>query len=141
MAEQQLPQPNVEFTFRLLTSTLSDAAGLLKLYFTLSTGAVVLFINLLVQSRTSKIVAGPLALSIVAFGAESVFCLRLLQAFVRYQTILADALSTGAPPDTVRAKMADWGKQANKYGRWLERFFWAGMALAVIFVVLFIFGR
>src|SRR5438034_5585856 len=132
MQEQQLSQPNAEFAFRLLTSALDEFAGLLKLYFTLSTGAVVLFINLLAQSHTSKLVASPLALSIMAFGAEATVCLRFLFVLLNYRTILANAITTGASPDTVKQKLDVWGKRAKKQGRLLEGLFWAGMIFALI---------
>ncbi len=141
MEEQQPNQPNVEFGFRLLTSTLDEAASVLKLYFTLSTGAVVLFINLLVQSRASKLVAAPLALSIVTFGAEAAVCLRLLVAMLNFRRILGTAITTGASPDKVEQQMDEWGKRAKKYGQWLEGLFWAGMAFALLFVAVVVLGR
>jgi len=141
MQEQQPYQPNVELVFRLLTSALDEGAGVLKLYFTLSTGAVVLFTNLLVQSRTSKLVAAPLAVSIVAFGVEAAICLRLLMALVKVRSILADGIATGAPPETVKKKMDGWNKRAKKQGRLLEWFFWTGMAFALIFVASVLWAR
>jgi|SRR5882762_1947875 len=134
MQDQQPSQPNVELGFRLLTSALDEAAGLFKLYFTLSTGAVVLFINLLVQSHASKLVAAPLALSIVAFGAEAAICLRLLSALLNFRVILGGGFTTGASPESVQQKMDEWRKRSMKQGRWLERFFWIGMAFALLFV-------
>src|SRR5437660_12222884 len=104
MEEQQLYQLDPDLAFRLLTSALDESTGLLKLYFTLSTGAVVLFINLLVQSHTSKFVATPLALSIVSFGAEAAVCLRFLLVLLNYRVILADAITTGASTETVKQK-------------------------------------
>jgi hypothetical protein len=72
---------------------LDETGGILKLYFTLSTGAVVLFTNLLVQSHVSSLVSAPLALSIFAFGGEAVLCLRILSALVQYRTIFGNALT------------------------------------------------
>jgi hypothetical protein len=140
MQEQRPSGQNTEIGFRLLTSGLDELAGVMKLYFTLCTGAVVLFINLLVQSRTSKLVAAPLALSIVVFSAEAAICLRLLLGLMSFRLILADAITTGALPE-MHQKLEAWLKELKRPAHLLEGLFWTGMAFALIFVVAIVFGR
>jgi hypothetical protein len=141
MQEQQAHKPNAELVSRMNMSALDEASGVLKLYFTLSTGAVVLFTNLLVQSHVSRFLAIPLALSIFAFGGEAALSLRLLLGLAGYRLILGNAFATGIAVEALQKQVDDWAKRHTKQAKWLERLFWAGMAFAVIFVALIVFVR
>ncbi len=138
--EEQQPY-RAEFAMRLLMSTLDEASGTLKLYFTLSTGGVVLFVNLLAASRASRLVLIPLALSIFAFGLAAALCLRVLLALTKPRSLLGDALATGASESELKAKLDAWGAESKKPAKWMERPFWAGMVFAAIFVIAVIVVR
>ncbi|HXW55524.1 MAG TPA: hypothetical protein VEJ67_07240 [Candidatus Cybelea sp.] len=128
--------------FGLLNPVLDDTSGVLKLYFTLSTGAVVLFINLLAQIRTGKIALTlPLALSIFSFGGASVLCFRVLWGLVRYRQILVHAIATEQTPDSVKKAMDAWNKRATRHLIWLQVLFLAGMVFGGLFVVAILCAR
>jgi hypothetical protein len=141
MQDQPVYQLNREIVLRLYTPVLDEMSGLLKFYFTLSTGAVVLFTNLFVQSHSPRLVSVPLVLSILAFGTEAAFCLRLLLSLASFRLILTSAVLIGEATETAEGRIDAWRKRAMKQGQWLERLFWVGMALAGIFVVAVFLGR
>jgi len=140
MQEQQQPH-KAEFATRLFMSVLDEASGTLKLYFTLSTGAVVLFVNLLVASHMPRLVLIPLALSIFAFGLAATFCLRVLLALTKPRSLMIHALGTGASESDLKTQLDAWSREAAKQAKWMERLFWAGMVFAAIFVVAVIVVR
>ncbi len=139
MQEQQPYQP--EFATRLLTSFMEEVSGTLKLYFTLSTGAVVLFVNLLAGSHAPRLALIPLALSIFAFGLAAVFCLRLLLALTKPRSLMLDALASGASESELKTKLDAWSAKTKKPAKWMEWLFLAGMAFAAIFVVVIVVVR
>ncbi len=56
MPQEQPSSPKIELIMRMFMSVLDEGSGILKLYFTLSTGPVVLFVNVLVISRAPRLV-------------------------------------------------------------------------------------
>lgn len=139
--QQQQPQ-RAELAARALMSFMGEVSGTLKLYFTLSTGAVVLFVNLLAASHAPRFVLIPLALSILAFGLAAAFCLRVLLALTEPWSLLIDALASGASESDLKTKLDAWSAQAVKPpAKRMERLFWTGMVFAAIFVVAVIVVR
>ncbi len=132
---QEQPPYRVEVATRMLMSALDEASGALKLYFTLSTGAVVLFANLLAASHARRLVLIPLALSIFSFGLAAIFSLRLVLALANWRMVMTGALTTGASESELKAKLDAWGSAARKQGKRMELLFRAGMAFAAVFVV------
>ncbi len=132
---QEQPSYQVEVATRMFMSVLDEGSGVLKLYFTLSTGAVVLFVNLLATSHARRLVLIPLALSICWFGLAAAFCLRLLLALVNFRLLMTNALTTGASVSELKTSLDAWSSNARKQRKRMELLFWAGMAFTVIFVV------
>ena len=57
--------------FKLLISVLDESASLLKLYFGLDTGAVVLFVKVITDAQLPTIVLTALAISTLLFGISA----------------------------------------------------------------------
>lgn len=137
----QPPAIRADIAVRMLASALDDVSGTLKLYFTLSTGAVVLFINVLIKSAVHKPILMLLALSIFAFAIAAALCLRMLLAMTGPRLLLANALASGEPESELRRKLTDWGNQVKKRGWIMEGLFWLGMASAAAFVIAVVLTR
>jgi len=105
MQEQQTYQPNVEIATRLFMSVLDESGSVLKLHFTLSTGAVVLFVNVLAASHAGRLVLVPLVLSIYAFGIAALLYLGLLWSLVSFRKILTDAVLKGITAQAVKQQL------------------------------------
>ena len=58
-------------SFNLFISLLDQTAGLVKLFFGLNTGATVLFVKILTDSRSPTLVLSALALSILFFAVSA----------------------------------------------------------------------
>jgi len=135
MQEQQTYQPNVEIATRLFMSVLDESGSVLKLHFTLSTGAVVLFVNVLAASHAGRLVLVPLVLSIYAFGIAALLYLGLLWSLVSFRKILTDAVLKGITAQAVKQQLDKWDTETEEKAKWAKRMFAAGMVLAGIFVI------
>lgn len=123
---------NPELILRVVLSLLDEMSATLKLYFGLSTGAVVLSVNLLAGSHAPRLVRIPLALSIFAFGFAATRCLRVLLSLVGFRMLMARAASAAPDNALVEAEkqIADWAATARKQAKWMERLFWEVMPFA-----------
>jgi hypothetical protein len=136
------PEERARIALEVWQKAVDDATGGLKLYFGLSTGAVVLFVNLLARVELSRVVLAPLAASILCFGFAAAWCLRVLMALSRVRIIMVQAiLSQNETAESIQKRVKDWEKKAQKPAKWMERLFWAGMAFAAIFVVAVLVAR
>jgi len=122
----------------LLTSVLDEATGLLKLYFGLQTGAVVLFVKVLTDVCVPTHVLAALATSIILFGASALVSLKLLQGMVE---IRAKMLRSWADEgknwsELFDAETREWQGAMGKAGKVME---WS-FRLAILFAVIFVLG-
>lgn len=131
--EEQEPN-RAELVTQMFSSVLTEASGTLKLYFTLSTGAVVVFVNLLATSHAPRLVLVPLSLSILAFGLAAVFCLHVLSGLMHFRLLITGAVITRPPLSDFKTQIDAWTGTVRKQAKRMERLFWAGMAFAAIFV-------
>lgn len=141
MDEERSRRPSADLVIRLLSAVLDGADGTLKLYLTVSTGAVVLFTNLLANSRGPRPILAILVLSTFAFGGSALVCLRLLLGLVKLRTILAEAFLTGMTLEAAEGKIRQWKKQMQRPAKWTEGLFYAGVGLAAIFVAAIVAAR
>jgi hypothetical protein len=130
-----------ELATQLLSSILDGADGTIRLYFTVSTGAVVLFTNLIANAHGAKPVLAILVLSTFAFGGSALFCLRVLLGLVKLRTILAEGIMTSMSLEAVEVKVKEWTEASKKLGKWTEGLFHAGVVLAAIFITVLVFAR
>ena len=134
MEKEQASHPNPEIVTRLMTSVLDESAGTLKLYFTVSTGALVLFTNLLAGSHAPRPILAALAFSIFSFGASALFCLRLLLGVLKLRVMFVEAISVGESTQSMEGKIRVWSGEMKKYGKRMEWLFYIGVASAAVFV-------
>jgi len=120
-----------------LVSVLDESTGLLKLYFGLQTGAVVLFVKVLTDVRSPTPVRVALAISIFLFGASALTCLNLLGGLVEVRAkmvrALVDEKKTWSEVFDVQIK--EWQTKMAKTGRVMEWLFRLALLFAGIFVV------
>jgi inner membrane protein involved in colicin E2 resistance len=125
-----------------VSRALDGATGALKLYFSLSTGAVVLFANHLARAHFLWPVLVPLAASILCFGFTASWRLCLLLASGNVRIIMGRGIADEkAPMENVRKGVRAWQKEARERAKWMGLLFWAGMAFAAIFVVVVVVVR
>lgn len=129
------PQQRAAVAVQIVTPSLNDMSGNLKLYISLNTGAVVLLVDLLSASHAPRLVLVPLALSIFAFGWSAVLCLQLLFLLMKPRSMLLEAIATGAPVSELEAKIDAWRKETMEPAKWVQGLFLAGMGFAAIYVV------
>lgn len=132
---QQLSHVELDYVSKLFFSMLDDINNLLRLYFTLSTGAIVLFITVLAQLRASRIVLAPLVVSTFLFGLEALLCLRLLSHIITLRQTFAQAAMQKLPGEELKKKLDVWIPNVNKTGKWTERIFMASIIFAALFVL------
>ena|SRR2546422_2221488 len=124
-------------SFDLLISLLDETSGLLRLYLGLETGAVVLFVKVLTDVHSPKIVLSTLAGSIFFFGISALICLRLLMGVISIRgTMAATIVSSNQNwQHTFDSQVKTWQKDMKRAGNWMEWMFRLGIFFAGIFVV------
>jgi cytochrome b subunit of formate dehydrogenase len=140
MQEQQQPNRG-EFVVRFGVSALDETGGVLKLYFTLTTGAVILFVCLLAAAESPRIVLLPLAVSVIAFAIAATHCLHVLIALIDFRILVLGAVASDASESEVERKITDWSAEAGKVAKQMERLFRVGLVFAAIFVIAAIVWR
>lgn len=98
--------------------------GLLKVYITLCTGAVVLFVNAILIAHISRWALLLLAISTISFGLASLLCLSLLTEMINFRTELVQANMKGVVLSQFNKRLDDWSVRitgiASKFA-WLFR--------------------
>lgn len=74
----------------LLLAPVHEMASFYRLLLGLSTGAVVVFVNLLSGIQTRRWITLLLVLAIICFGAAAALCLRLLMHLVEVHSVVAE---------------------------------------------------
>lgn len=138
---QQPSQVRLDYVSELFFSMLDDINNLLRLYFTLSTGAIVLFITVLAQLKASRLVLAPLVVSTFLFGAEALLCLRLLSHIITVRQTFAQAAVKNMPSEELKKQLDVWTPKVNKTGKRTERIFMAGIIFAALFVLALFLAR
>lgn len=138
MHEQITIQQKAQFHTRMFMSTLDEWSGTLKLFFILSTGAVVLLVPLVVAYHGPRLAQTFLALSILSFGIGSSSCLNLLMGLVNFRGLVTTALVTGMSELEVMDKLIAWDKEMKKQGKRVQVLLLAGMLFAALFVAMIV---
>jgi hypothetical protein len=127
----------------VMMSAQDEVASSFKLCFTLSTGAVVIFAHLLFESRLPIVLLVLLASSILCFGYASVLCMHTIMALGMVRIGVAKAMVSAEDHRSeyfIRESAAAIVRAQTSEKR-MERFFRAGIALAVTFVLGFVIVR
>jgi len=110
-----------------------------KLLLGLSTGAVVLFINIVISLHSARWISAFLVISAISFGVAAVCCLRLLMRIIEIETIMVEAIQDTAEdwrskyvPRVVRCT-----EQTTYNAAALQVFFVTGIAFAALFLLAF----
>jgi hypothetical protein len=121
----------------MLLSVLDNSNSLLKLYFGVQTGAVVLFVKVLTDVRAPTLVLMSLATSIFLFGVSALICLSLLIGLLEMRANMATALVDDGLDWHVAfdAKMKEWQRKMARAGKAMEWLFRLAILFAGIFVV------
>ncbi len=124
-------------------SALTELAAALKLIFGVSTGAVVLFVNLLVGGRFPRAVSCILVASILCFAFAAIRCLNFHFSLVQVRIIMAQGLIDQKPdfPGRFQSEMAKWQQITVKIGKLLNLSFTLGFLFAAAFALAFLFVR
>jgi len=122
---------------KMLESVLDNSDSLLKLYFGVQTGAVVLFVKVLTDVRAPTIVLMALATSIFLFGVSALICLSLLIGILQMRANMASALVDERQDwhTAFDTKMKDWQRDMARAGKAMEWLFRLAILFAGIFVV------
>jgi hypothetical protein len=124
-----------KFGIQLMESTIAEATQLLKLYFGLQTGAVVLLLKVMTDVHARFVVRAPLAISVLLFGASAIICLKLLETFAEIRSAMLQAWANEANWAVMfESKMKEIKDKTRTRGKvmdWLFRF-------AIIFASLFV---
>src|SRR5260370_37949760 len=110
----------------MLLSVLDNSASLLKLYFGLQTGAIVLFVKVLTDVRAPTLVLTTLAISIFLFGVSALICLSLLIGLLEMRANMVSALVDDRLNwhEAFDAKMREWQQKMARAGKamaWMFR--------------------
>jgi hypothetical protein len=117
-------------------SLLTESASVLKLYFGLQTGAIVLFIRTLVDARMEKIALSALAISIILFAASALVSLSMLIGLLSMRGNMVGALVERVPDEPAfAAKVKQWQDKMGKQGKTMEWLFRLAILFAAIFVI------
>jgi hypothetical protein len=122
----------------MLISLLDESTSLLKLYFGLQTGALVLFVKTLTEVHSPTFVLMPLAVSIFLFGLAALTCLKLLLGLVVMRRNMVTALVDTDQDwqQTFGSQIKEWQEEMRKKGNLMEWLF----GLAVLFAGVFVIG-
>ncbi len=121
----------------LLTAALDEATGLLKLQLGLQTGAVVLFVKILTDVHSPKLVLAALAVSTLLFGASALWCLDQLIGLVELRVTMLNHWADDKSRSTMfEAAYKTWQAKIRTSGKFMYRSF----LLAILFAVMFIVG-
>jgi hypothetical protein len=119
----------------LMMASLDDLSGALKLVFTLSTGAVVLFVRLLTEVQISRWEIMAVGFSTFLFSLTSMFAIGALTRMgglkVQYSLTL---MELGSPEHTAETKSNIDELVAR--GKRIYRVFKSAVAMAMLFVVM-----
>lgn len=126
-----------------LEATLEAGNKFYGLVLALSTGAVVLFVNLLVAVRAPRWILWILGLAIISFGLAAVLSLRVLFFFLQLRLVLGDAFVSQRDDaaQTLQSKVDELKKKLKCEARFLEPFFYAAIFFAFIFVLALLVTR
>jgi hypothetical protein len=130
--------PRQEKAFDLAMSAGEDFVGSIKLVFALSTGAVVLFVHLLVEGHISRWLAALVACSVTCFGLASVQTIFALLKISSFKASAASALvskSIERPGDVLLRDAADIIKDLKARASAMQTWFSGGVLFALAFVV------
>jgi hypothetical protein len=119
----------------LLTSLLNEVAGLLKLQLGLQTWAVVLFVKVLIDVHSPKLVLTALVLSALLFGGSALWCLEQLLGLVQLRATMFRHWA-GDKDAIFDVDYKSWEANIRHSGKWMYRSF----LLAILFAVIFIIG-
>lgn len=121
----------------MLLSVLDGSASLLKLYFGVQTGAVVLFVKVFTDVHAPTPVLMSLATSIFLFGVSALICLSLLIGLLEMRASMASALLEERIDwhITFGARVKEWQRKTARAGKAMEWLFRSAILFAGIFVV------
>ena len=116
---------------------LHEAGSTVRVTLGLSSGAVVLFVRLLVEPGQPIVAMILIAGSVLCFGAAAVLCLGILVGFLNGQTIMAGAAvdTTGRKLQTIGHYLDRWTRSLTLRATAMQVLFYLGVLLAVAFVV------
>lgn len=126
----------------LLLESMNDFAATAKLQFGLSTGALVLFVHVMVESHEGPLPVGILTIASIFFGLSAIRCIEALIHWSVMKRKIALSLSGTETPlggegrgDVFRRLAKEQTDGATvKFGR-MSRFFYAGVAWSVVFLL------
>jgi hypothetical protein len=137
------PPVSPEKTIDVLLAPVEELSKLLRLALGLSTGAVVLFLNLLNTAHARRGALAVLGAAIFSFGIAGTFCLRVLLRLVEARTVLSrgilEQMTTGESKTFDR--LAAWQRKARRDSIVFAFFFDAGLFSAALFVLFLLVGR
>jgi hypothetical protein len=121
----------------MLLSVLDNSDSLLKLYFGVQTGAIVLFVKVLTDVRAPILVLMTLATSIFLFSVSALICLSLLIGLLEMRANMASALVDDRQDwhTSFDAKLKEWQRKMARAGKTMEWLFGLAILFAGIFVV------
>jgi hypothetical protein len=139
----KLPQmteldPRQEKAFDMAMSAAEDLIGSIKLVFALSTGAVVLFVHLLVEGHISRWLAALVACSAICFRLASVQTIFALLSISSFKASAASALVTKSierSGDALLKNAADIINSLKARTSSMQTWFSGGVLFALAFVV------
>jgi hypothetical protein len=115
----------------------NDFAGAAKLQFTLSTGAVVLFVHTIAEFHHMPVRTGILTIAALFFAFAAVKCIRALVHLSLFKVGADDVLWRDVEKrgDLLLAKYMDHvAGMKTEVGK-MERYFYAGVAWSVLFMI------
>jgi len=121
----------------MLLSVLDGSDSLLKLYFGVQTGAIILFVKVLTDVHAPTLVLMTLAASIFLFGVSALICLSLLIGLLEMRANMASALVDDRLDwhKAFDAKLKEWQRKMARAGKAMEWLFRLAILFAGIFVV------
>ncbi len=128
----------------LLLAPIEELGKYFRLVLGLSTGAVVLFVNLLNTTRIQRGVAAILVTSIFSFGMAAMVCLHLVARLVQVRAILAHGVREDKElghTKTADQELKDWEKSAGREGKILMYCFNVGIFSASMFILFLVITR
>lgn len=104
--------------------------GLLKVYITLCTGAVVLFVNAIFVAHVSLWALLLLAGSTFSFGLTALLCLSLMGETIKFRTELVQTARTGATASDFNKRIDDWTRHITGIAKPIVWLFGLGIIFA-----------
>ncbi len=122
----------------IFSAPIEEMGKIVRLVLGLSTGAIVLFVNLLSSIQVDRWVSAFLVASVLSFGLTAIWCMRILLSLLGARTVITEGIQDESESwrVNVEQKIHSLKQEMTQDSKWIYYFFRAGVVFAATFIVL-----